>query len=108
MQYYGRLLTGDSRRLSLIYHRLGFESLEHWRASDPRMVALLARCIRVAAVQVAKRHWAYVTGLPWILFALADDRRDDRINIGKTFLDIKDECCVPIGMPKEENNGAGE
>ena len=100
LQYLSRLLAGKSPRLMLIYYRLGHKSIAAWRASDPDMVALLTRSLRVATSQVWVFHWLYCTAWPWGLFAIADHRRDDHHRIVNMFLDTR-ACDLPFGMARK-------
>jgi hypothetical protein len=95
LQYYGSLLSGEGRRVILLYKFAGCDSFEAFVNERPRSAMMFRRLTMAASAALYRRFHAPSQRSPWSLCGLGDERLSEvkREEIGRAFFG-KMPCCV--------------
>ena len=88
LQYFSQLLSGNARRLRLIWSR-EYNSFEEWADSEEELLDVFRRAIGMASSWVFYRFFQLYMAYPWLLTALVDPRRvmADKRTVATAFFD---------------------
>lgn len=98
-QYLSGLLDRTAERLILLWRTSGHETVEAWFQHAPGEVRDFRRIVMVANCGIYRRHVCRYRSFPWLLCAIADERRplSERRSIALLFTSAS-SCCLRPGF----------
>ncbi|CAK0907198.1 unnamed protein product, partial [Prorocentrum cordatum] len=102
MQYLSSMLSGEPRRLIMLWRPSQCTDFQQWLATRASEVRLLRRLVLLVSASIYRRFVLMLKSFPWQLVSLADARvsEDDKMDVVERW-DKAQPCCVPPGFAKK-------